>query len=236
MDDIKILIVEDEPIIADDLHFILEEMGYNSTTSVHTGEDAIKFLQNNDTDLVLLDINLAGKVDGVQVAEYIQDNKEMPYIFLTSLSDDHTISRVKKTSPAGYMVKPIDEKTLKVNIELALSQYQSTKSKKREYSDVYYVKDKIRMTKIQIDDIICLEASSNYTVLKTSSKKFVISQTLKRVLENLNPEIFVRIHKSYVVNVNKIDYIEDSHVVIGEVKLGISRTYRELFLSRLNTI
>lgn len=236
MSTIQILIVEDEPIIADDLQFILEEMGYTKVFTSYNGEDAITFLNNNSVDLVLLDINLGKVIDGVQVAEYLQENHQIPYIFLTSLSDDTTIERVKNTNPSGYMVKPIDEKALKVNIELALNDYQTKEKNNHQYGDTYYVKDKIRMTKVHVSDIICLEGSSNYTIIYTTNKKFIVSQTMKKVMTSLDPEVFFRIHKSFIVNMNKIEYIEDSQVVIGDKKLAISRTYRDIFHSKLNTI
>lgn len=235
MNSVKILIVEDEPIIADDLVFILDEMGYTETVTVHTGEDAISTIKEENIDLVLLDINLASKVDGVHVAEYICENNSIPFVFLTSLSDDVTIGRVKKTRPAAYMVKPFDEKTLRVNIELALSNHIK-EDKKNIYSDTYYVKDKVRMTKVAVKDILYLEGSSNYTLIYCTNQKFVVSQTLKKVQAQLDPEIFMRIHKSNIVNLDKIEYIEDAHVIIAGKKLAISRTYREIFQSRLNTI
>lgn len=81
MSEIQILVVEDEPIIADDLVFMLEEMGYSNVDTVHYGEYAIKDMEQKPYDLLLLDINLEGKIDGIQVAEHAHINHAMPYIF-----------------------------------------------------------------------------------------------------------------------------------------------------------
>lgn len=236
MNEIQILIVEDEPIIADDLVFMLEEMGYPNVETVHYGEKAIKKIKEKEYDLLLLDINLEGDIDGIQVAEFAHSNHSMPYIFLTSLSDEKTIERVKKTHPAAYLVKPIDEKDLKVNIELTLDRALQSKAEKKEYPSVYYIKDRTKMTKVNTDDILYLEGSNNYTIVHTLEKKYVISQTLKKVAESMNPQQFIRIHKSAIVNFNKIDEIVDAHVVINNIKIAIGRTYRAGLMTRLDTI
>jgi len=236
MNEIQILVVEDEPIIADDLVFMLEEMGYQNVDTVHYGEKAIKKIKEKEYDLLLLDINLEGEVDGIQVAEHAHSKHSMPYIFLTSLSDEKTIERVKKTFPAAYLVKPIDEKDLKVNIELTLDKSMQSKAQKKEYPSVYYIKDRSRMSKVNTDDILYLEGSNNYTIIHTLEKKYVISQTLKKVAESMNPEQFIRIHKSAIVNFDKIDEIVDAHVVINKIKIAIGRTYRGGLMARLDTI
>lgn len=236
MNEFQILVVEDEPIIADDLVFMLEEMGYTNIDTAHYGENAIKKIDAKPYDLLLLDINLEGVVDGIQVAEHAHANHAMPYIFLTSLSDEKTIERVKKTFPAAYLVKPIDEKDLRVNIELTLNKSLQIKAQQKEYPAVYYIKDRSRMTKVNTENILYLEGSNNYTIVHTLDKKYVISQTLKKVAESMNPEQFVRIHKSAIVNMSKIDEIVDAHVVIGDTKIAIGRTYRGDLMARLDTI
>ena len=110
------------------------------------------------------------------------------------------------------------------------------KSQKKEYPDTYYIKDRTRMSKVCTQDIFYLEGSNNYTIVHCQNKKYVISQTLKRVAESMNPEQFVRIHKSAIVNLNKIDEIVDAHVVISDKKIAIGRTYRPHLMARLDTI
>jgi len=236
MNEIQILVVEDEPIIADDLVFMLEEMGYSKIDTAHYGEKAIKKIKEKEYDLLLLDINLEGEIDGIQVAEHAYSNHSMPYIFLTSLSDEKTIERVKKTQPAAYLVKPIDEKDLRINIELTLDKSIQSKTQKKEYPSVYYIKDRSRMSKVITDNILYLEGSNNYTIVHTIDKKFVVSQTLKKVAESMNPELFIRIHKSAIINFSKIDEIVDAHVVINNIKIAIGRTYRKDLMARLDLI
>ena len=236
MNEIHILVVEDEPIIADDLVFMLEEMGYSNVDTVHYGEKAIKKIDEKAYDLLLLDINLEGDIDGIQVAEHAHSSHSIPYIYLTSLSDEKTIERVKKTHPAAYLVKPIDEKDLRVNIELTLDKSIQTKVQKKQYPSVYYIKDRTRMSKVSTNNILYLEGSNNYTIVHTLNKKIVISQTLKKVAKSMDPELFIRIHKSAIVNLGKIDEIIDAHVVINDIKIAIGRTYRVGLMAQLDTI
>ena len=235
-EEINILVAEDEPIIADDLVFMLEEMGYSKIDTVHYGEKAIEKINKNAYDLLLLDINLEGEIDGIQVAQHANRGQMMPFIFLTSLSDERTIERVKETHPAAYLVKPIDEKDLRVNIKLTLDKSARSKAEKKTFPKIYYIKDRSRMTKVNTDEILYLEGSNNYTIVHTLEKRHVISQTLKKVALSMDPNRFVRIHKSAIVNLSKIDEIVDAHVVINGTKISIGRTYRNDLMQRLDTI
>ena len=132
-ENMRILIVEDEPIIADDLVFMLEEMGYLNVDTVYSANEALALLDKNNFDLVLLDINLDGEKDGIDIAEFLHKEGKAPFIFLTSLSDDKTIERVKKTNPSAYLVKPIDEKDLRVNIELSFSKFNERPQNANSY-------------------------------------------------------------------------------------------------------
>jgi DNA-binding LytR/AlgR family response regulator len=118
----------------------------------------------------------------------------VPFIFLTSHSDDQTLERVKQTDPAGFIVKPFNEKTLQSNIELALYKHKMQKqvvSANEEFNS-FFVKNKGELIKIELDDILYLEAFDNYCNLYTSSQKHLISHTLKSVEEKLPAHNFIR--------------------------------------------
>ncbi len=116
----KILIVEDESIIALDIKNILEKLDYTVCGITYTGEDAINETNRHRPDLVLMDIGLKGNIDGVAAAEKIFEEFQTPIIFLTGFADDITIQKAYKSSPFGYIIKPIDEETLKAVIEKTL--------------------------------------------------------------------------------------------------------------------
>ncbi|MCY7410063.1 MAG: response regulator transcription factor [Chitinophagales bacterium] len=120
MTEIKIIIVEDEPIIAADIEAALEKNEFKVSDIAYNMEDAFHSLKNNTPDLAILDINLSGALEGIQIAEIIKSSYQLPFIFLTSYSDKNTLEQAKHTEPSGYLVKPFTEPTLFTTIEIAL--------------------------------------------------------------------------------------------------------------------
>ncbi|MBU3916597.1 response regulator [bacterium] len=121
MEKTKILIVEDESIIAMDIESSLKRLGYEVTSIVNTGEKADKKAASDKPDIVLMDIRIKGEMDGIEAAEVIRLKYGIPVVFLTAHLDEEKIQRAKLTMPFGYILKPIQEKDLKVTIEMALS-------------------------------------------------------------------------------------------------------------------
>ncbi|HCV32493.1 MAG TPA: hybrid sensor histidine kinase/response regulator, partial [Microcoleaceae bacterium UBA9251] len=120
MSPIKILVVEDEIIVAEDIAGRLKRMGYAVTATVPSGEEAIAKVAENQPDLVLMDIVLKGDMDGITAAEKIRINTNVPTVFLTAYADEKTLQRAKLTDPFGYIVKPFQQQDLRVTIEIAL--------------------------------------------------------------------------------------------------------------------
>ncbi len=120
MDNAKIIVVEDERIVAKDITKRLKNLGYVVLASVSSGEEAIKKLAETPPDLVLMDIQLKGEIDGIEAAEQIRTDFDIPVIYLTAYADENTLQRAKTTEPFGYILKPFDEKDLHTAIEIAL--------------------------------------------------------------------------------------------------------------------
>jgi PAS domain S-box-containing protein len=125
---IRILIVEDESIVAEDIQRSLENMGYSILSIVSSGEEAIEKVKENEPDLVLMDIMLDGEMDGIEAADMIHSFSNIPIIFLTAYSDEKILERAKITEPFGYIIKPFRERELHINIEIAL--YKSEMEKR----------------------------------------------------------------------------------------------------------
>ena len=123
MSNVNVLIIEDEAIIAEDIREMLNELGYDVLPIVHDSAKAIDFLSFHTPDLVLCDINIKGDKDGIEVASLIGKKKRIPFVFLTSLSDRHTVARAREVLPYGYIVKPFDKRDLLTNIEMALFKF-----------------------------------------------------------------------------------------------------------------
>jgi two-component system, cell cycle sensor histidine kinase and response regulator CckA len=116
----RISIVEDEVIIAKDIEVCLQNMGYAVASVVNTGEEAVKMANQEHPDLILMDIQLKGRMDGIETAELISSNLDIPIIFLTAYDDEKKLERAKSVMPYGYILKPFQDKNLKIAIEMAL--------------------------------------------------------------------------------------------------------------------
>ncbi len=127
----RIMVVEDEGIVALDIQSKLESRGYEVPAVLATGEDAIVRAGEVRPDLVLMDIQLAGEMDGTQAAEQIHKLYDIPIVYLTAFSDDRTLNRAKNAEPFGYMLKPFEEKKLHVTIEIALYKHHIDKEKEQ---------------------------------------------------------------------------------------------------------
>lgn len=123
MDTIRILIVEDEPLIAENISMYLNNHNFAVSGIAYDDEEAFAELKNNPPDAVLLDVNLESAKDGIEIAEYINNNNRIPFVFLTSYSDKTIVERAKRTNPAGYIVKPFNEQTLYTTLEIALANF-----------------------------------------------------------------------------------------------------------------
>jgi two-component system, cell cycle sensor histidine kinase and response regulator CckA len=116
----QVLIVEDEKIVAADIRENLKSLGYNVPAVLSSGEDAIRCATENRPDLVLMDIQLKGKIDGIEAAKIVQSRLNVPVVYITAFADDATIQRAKSTEPYGYILKPFGKKELQSTIEIAL--------------------------------------------------------------------------------------------------------------------
>ena len=231
----KILIIEDDSIIAEDLAGFLDDFGYAAMDIASNAEEALKALKNELPDLVLLDVGLDGEVDGIQLAGIIQEKYDLPFIFLTAYYDDKTINRIKTTRPNGYLVKPIDEHSLKTSIEVALYNFSHRQPEKFSEPDSadhsgtdahFFIKVKQGLLKIAFADILLVEACDNYCYLYTAEKKYMVSMHLKSIETKLPGKNFIRVHRSFVINLDKIQSIEDDVIVIGQNRIPIGKTYR----------
>lgn len=249
MKQINVLIVEDEIIIAEDIASYLETLGYNVIGTVDNGTEALQKIKTLIPDLILLDININGPIDGVQVAAIIKQDYKIPFVFLTAFTDKETIDRVKQTDPYGYIVKPFEEKDLAVTIELALYKFKKDKEKQelpirsenstqedRRSEDYLFVKDKTKLVKLRIEEICWIEAYDNYCFIKTSSEKQLVGYTLKELEQLITSKDLIRVHRSYIVHIHKIDMIENNTLYIENTPIPIGKSYKEDFMKRLKFI
>lgn len=134
---VKILVVEDERILALSLKKKLEKLGFTVTGTASTGKDAIDSTNQEKPDLVLMDIVLKGEMDGIEAAKLIVNLHNIPIIYLTAYADDQTIERAVKTCPYGYIMKPYKDREIKANIEMALHKHKVEKEQFMDFEDIY---------------------------------------------------------------------------------------------------
>ncbi len=184
----KILIVEDEPLIAADIDATLNDLGYIVDGIAHTAQEAIAFLQSNHPDLVLLDITLGVEQNGLQVAEYLRQNTELPFIFLTSHSDKATLDKAKKYLPNAYLLKPFNETDLLTTIEIVIygHRQQVLKSEIRPELETLNRKLPTAITDREFDILLGIyegmsnkEMNDNFHVSINTIKKHINSLYLK---------------------------------------------------------
>ncbi len=136
MSDTSILIVEDEGIVAEDLACRIRQFGYDVVGPTNTGEEAVQLARLQQPDLVLMDIYLAGAMDGIEAAHQIHQENNVPILFLTAHSDNGTTLRAQEANPTGYILKPFDDRDLRIQIEMTLHKFRAEK-KLRESEERY---------------------------------------------------------------------------------------------------
>lgn len=252
----KILIVEDEMLIARDLEGILSDWGFDVVGIADAGEEAYSLYLLHEPDLMLIDIQLYGGMDGIELAQQCNVIRRVPFIYLTGQADHATIERAKATNPAAYLFKPFDEKQLLVSIELALTnfekkdtpQYLNTPNEELDINlkltadsilrlgENVFVRHQVRFVKFGIDELLYLEADRNHTFLVTKKQKFIIRLPLTTVIEKLNDLTVVRVHRSFAINVLNVEEFSDSEIIIAGKSISLTPSYRDDFLKRFSIL
>jgi DNA-binding LytR/AlgR family response regulator len=241
MENLKILIVEDEFIIASNLKMLLEDLGYMPLNPVGTKREAIEMLNSQSIDLAILDINLSGKQEGIEVARFINESIHIPFIFLTSNADKATINEAKQTFPKSYLIKPFTEEDIYSAIEIALASENKNDSLEIEklsiFKDSLFVKLGNKYYRVDIADIVYFEADGKLMHIYTKSEqKFSIRTSLESLFSQLKTYNFIRIHRSYCINSNFLEVINGDFVVVNKQQVPIGRNYRDDLLVNIKTI
>ncbi len=369
----RILVVEDESIVAKDIQNTLIKLGYDVPSTASSAASAYEKLEQIQPQLVFLDIKLKGEEDGIHIAEHIKEKYNIPVIFLTSYVDQETLDRAKVTEPYGYIVKPFNESDLKTTVEMALfkfsrdrevrdseqrlanalakveesiiitdiegrisylneraetllgygnssaigldlfqlfsieqeggvqikkdallnsmrkdepiviedchlilkrdntsvalsltaspvhdekNQYlgaalvldekQSTGVERTEavsqmafldnqvIQNSFFVKKGSMLVKVYLDNIQWIQAMDNYVIIQTNADQFVIHSTMKDIENKLPTHRFLRVHRSYIIPIEKINVLDENTVLIGDKTIPIGKSYKEVFMARLN--
>lgn len=213
----KVLIVEDEGLIAEHLHLILEkDLGVDADIAYKT-RTAKEFLQENSYDLILLDINLESERSGLQLAAEIEANSWGDYLFLTAQTDRGVLEEARKLNPKAYLVKPFKDIEVSMAVGLAL------KKEEDDLGDLVF-KDGWTTVSLSIQEIRYAEADGNYIKLMTRDRNFLIRYSLSWFYDQVADKGFLKVHRARVVNSRIIKRYSRGVLQIEDEELPVSKS------------
>ena len=234
-------------IIAAKISMQLTSLGYEVTGILPRGEQAVQQVKENKPDIILLDINLKGQLDGIETALQIQQFAQIPIIYLTANSDEATFNRAKPTKPYAFISKPFKQLDLQRAIELTISRMaenaaginsENTTGDEQPFilSDRIFVRYKEKMIKIMLADILYMEAERNYSRIYTISREYILSVPLKTIEEKMSMQLFMRIHRSYLINITHVEEVFENHVMLAQKNVPLGTGMREQLMQRIQTL
>jgi DNA-binding LytR/AlgR family response regulator len=244
MEEKRIYIVEDNISFALELEIYVVELGYQLMGVRTKAEEALAEIPVKMPDLVVMDINLAGQMNGLELAMALEPF-DIPILFITVHDRPDYFEQARKTNWAGYLVKPFDKLSLQAAIEVALRYWQSMESgadaKFQENilrDDCMLIKSQGVYHKVAFSDIFYIQSEGNYSTIFTADRKFVLKISLRQLMEGLPLSDFIQVHKSYLVNLKKLDAIEatSDQLAVGKFKIPLSKSFRETLLSRFKVL
>lgn len=251
MSKINVLVVEDESIVSKDIQHSLKKLGYNVVGASSTGEKAIELAGDERPDIILMDIMLKGDMNGIEAAERIKELYSIPIVFLTAYADESTLSKAKITEPYGYILKPFKEIDLHTTIEMAVYKHGREQEMVKERDllfslvenkdgsgDYIFVKSNSKLVKLNNSDIYYIEALKDYVVIHTEKVRYTIHSTMKDIANKLSKDEFLRVHRSYIVRLDKIATIEYPNLTLEKVDkvIPIGGSYRDDLNERINLV
>jgi DNA-binding NarL/FixJ family response regulator len=182
---LRILIVEDEPAIAEHIAAYLDNDDFEVSAIAYDSADALDQLKNNTPDAVILDINLESGTDGIDIAQVINDTYQLPFLFLTAHSDKQTLTRAKAVNPSGYIVKPFNERTLQASVEIAISNHTTEKNHDLPRLSIEKINRQLLSPLSDREFEIAQLVYSGMTNSQIAEKAFISVNTIKTHLKNI---------------------------------------------------
>ncbi|GGG92506.1 DNA-binding response regulator [Polaribacter pacificus] len=216
-----------------------KEPSLNMVAEFSNAIEAIKYLNQNPVDLIFLDIHMPGFTG----FDFIETLKSLPKIILTTSDPNFAIQAFEYDCIVDYLVKPVTAERFlkavqKANSKILNQETIITSSENTEASSVHdlYVNIDRRLIKIDIPSIYLIEAKGDYILIKTEDKNYTVHSTLKKIEEKLPDQLFLKVHRSFVINIKKIIDIEDNSVLIKKDVIPVSRSNKSELMKRLNLL
>ena len=244
-----ILLLRKESENGFDIEPALRAAGYEISGNYSNIESAVAHFEDHPADIILVDADILDGTGGIKFAHTINAIRPTPIIFLIPKSDTETAPTEEYRMPSAYVLKPFNSAELTYGIELALEELFHDDLRKKPSGmppqdndnhvilfDRLFLKRQNKFIKLELDEILWVEAKSNYVEITAAHSKHLIAMTLKAFCEKIPYPKFVRVHRSYMVNMEHVEGFEDSHVFIGGKELPISATYKQNFLNKLQLL
>lgn len=236
MQNLKVLIVEDDLIIAESLKIMLESMGYEVVAMYTSGRETLENFSPGFADIILMDIQLKGKLDGVDTSIEIRKMSTAPVIFITQVTDERTRKKaINETNAVYYINKPFTKLDISTAIDLAIKSIKkeklTAKSNENSYllKDCIFVKNGFGFKKVMIADILFLRADGSYCDLVFKENTVAFSENLSMMEKKLSfAKELVRVHRSYIVNIHSIQRIHENRLWVTDIEIPIGKTYKSL--------
>jgi DNA-binding LytR/AlgR family response regulator len=246
----KVLLVEDEVIVRKDIEKSLTKNGHEVVGQTDNGDAAIQMARLAGPQIILMDIQIKGDKTGIETANEILKEVNLPIVFLTAYTDVDTLSKVKLANPYGYILKPFNETELCTTLELAQAHHAKERELKAENdmlksfssykpgADHLFVKNNSRFMRLPNEEVFYVEALKDYMQIVTRNKTYVIHATMKDTERKMSNPDFQRVHRSFIVNMNHIEYISAGEITMKElgVKIPVGGLYKEKFAARINVL
>ena len=246
---IRILIVEDDFTVSEEVLCRLIETGYEIVGTVFSAKKAFELLENRHVDIVLIDTNLKGDLDGFELAESIKIDYKLPFIFLADADVYDYLDRAKQANPSSILLQPYCSHQMQISIEIAIEnffnsdinrgkpiEHQRKKQSVNSLTRCLFFKKDNHFERVELDDIFWLKAESNYTLIHTQRGEYVYSTVLKSFEEKLPSDQFMRVHRSFIINLAKIETLEGEMVMIDNQRIPIARSCRDKVFKILQVI
>ena len=256
---IKVLVVEADSILSQGLSVGLQQYGYTIAGIAGQAEEAVRLFKENDVDIILMSIHIPGHKDGIDTVLELMKIRRVPVIYLIAFADPATMGRIKQTYPVAFLIKPYNSSSISIAIEMAMHNFIASgqqdiatevnppvpavaatnvhdvvdKEVILRQGNYIFIKRNFLFVKINLSEILYLEADGNYVHVVMKDKKFTVRLSLMQVIQKINYSRFARINRSSVVNVDAIQSFNKEQVEIAQYEIPIGKSYKESFFRQL---
>lgn len=250
MNKTKVVIIENDSEDAKTIQNLLEKCNYSDISVISSSEKALNKIEKNIPDIILINLNLKKETNGIQIAEIIKQRYKKPIVFIIDDIDENIFNKAKEIKPYGLIFKPFNEKEIYATLEMAFYKYKFDLEQKKEL-DIYkniissknenqciFIKTEHGFNKVKLNDIFFVEALKDYVIINTKDNVFTTHSTMMKIQTILPKNDFVRVHRSFIVRIDKIFSIKYPNLIIEEKMktIPIGGIYKKELYERLNIV